>query len=288
MRRTGDAIVKPHVVAASAFAVGAILIGCKSNAQTQEKPLWELGAGVGAIAFADYRGADEYQIYPLPLPYAVYRGKLWKTDREGVRGELWDRTIAELSISLGGSIPVDSDDKAARRGMPDLKPTIEIGPSLDVHLWQSDDSSVKVDLILPLRVPVTIESSPRLIGLMFSPKVSVLVRDISSTGWDLSLSAGPMFANEKYHDYFYSVAPRFALPERPAYRAERGFSGSHVFVSLTKRFPRYWVGGYVRVDSVHGAAFDDSPLVKRDYSFTGGIGIAWIIAQSKQMVQTDE
>jgi outer membrane protein len=276
------------VFAAGVCASAAWLIAAESSAQTQEKPLWELGAGVGAIAFPDYRGADGYQVYPLPLPYAVYRGKLWKTDREGVRGELWNRALSELSVSLGGSIPVDSDDNAARRGMHDLKPTLEIGPSLDVHLWQSDDSSIEVDLILPLRVPVTIESSPQLIGLMFAPKVSVLIRDISRTGWDLSLSAGPLFANRKYHDYFYSVAPRFALPERPAYRAEGGYSGSHVFVSLTKRFPKYWVGGYVRVDNVHGAVFDDSPLVRRDFSFTGGIGIAWIIAQSKQMVEADD
>lgn len=280
--------MKAREFAASVCASAALLAGAESSAQTQEKPLWEFGAGIGAITFPDYRGADEHRVYPIPLPYAVYRGKLWKTDREGVRGELWDRKLSELSISLSGSIPVDSDDNDARRGMPDLKPTLEIGPSLDVHLWQSSDASIKVDLILPLRVPVTIESSPQFIGLMFAPKLSVLVRDISSTGWDLSLSAGPLFADEKYHDYFYSVAPRFELPERPAYRAKRGYSGSHVFVSLTKRFPKYWVGGYVRVDQVQGAVFDDSPLVKRDFSFTGGIGIAWIIAQSKQLVASED
>jgi hypothetical protein len=39
---------------------------------------------------------------------------------------------------------------------------------------------------------------------------------------------------------------------------------------------------------VQGAVFDDSPLVKRDFSFTGGIGIAWIIAQSKQLVASED
>ncbi len=280
--------MKGRRIAASALAAALVLAGIASGVHAEEKPLWELGAGVGAIAFAHYRGADEYEVYPLPLPYAVYRGRFWKTDRDGLRGELLDRTLAELSISLGGSIPVDSDDNDARSGMPDLKPTFEIGPSLDLHVWKSADSTMKVDLILPLRVPVTIETSPQLIGLMFTPKVSVLVQNFVSTGWDLSVVAGPVFANRKYHDYFYTVAPRYATPERRAYDAKGGYSGTHVLLSLSKRFPRYWVGGYVRVDSLHGATIDDSPLVKRDHSFTGGIGIAWIIGQSKQMVESDE
>ncbi len=287
VQREGVFVVNGRLIATVALVTGLAFSSLICSAQTKEKPLWEIGAGVGVIAFADYRGADECQVYPLPLPYAVYRGKFWKTDQEGLRGELLDRTIAELSISLGGSIPVDSDDNDARRGMPDLKPTLEIGPSLDVHLWKSDDSSVKVDLILPLRVPLTIETSPKFIGIMFSPKLSVLVQNVASTGWDVSLSAGPLFADRKYHDYFYTVAPRYATLDRPAYDADGGYSGAHVFASLSKRFPRYWVGGYVRVDDVHGAAFDASPLVKRNYSFTGGIGIAWIFAQSKRMVLSD-
>lgn len=277
-------VINGRLFAAVVLVAGLIFGGFECDAQTQEKPLWELGAGVGVITFADYRGADEYQVYPLPLPYAVYRGRFWKTDQEGLYGELIERTFAELSISLGGSIPVDSDDNDARRGMPDLKPTVEFGPSLDLHLWKSEDSSVKIDLILPLRVPLTIESSPKFIGLMFSPKLSVLVQDVADTGWDISLTAGPLFADRKYHDYFYTVAPRYATFERPNYRADGGYSGAHFFASVTKRFPGYWIGGYVRVDNVDGAAFDASPLVKRDYSFTGGIGIAWIFARSEQMV----
>ena len=270
------------------FAAGVVTLGFARDAKATEKPLWELGMGIGAITFADYRGADEYEVYPLPLPYAVYRGKIWKTDRDGLHGELFDRTLVDFSISLGGSIPVDSDDNDARRGMPDLKPTLEMGPSLDVHLWKSDDASIKVDLILPLRVPLTIETSPQLIGIMFSPQVSMLIQNVARTGWDVSLSAGPLFVNRKYHDYFYSVAPRYATPQRPAHEAESGYSGAHVFASLWKRFPRYWVGGYVRVDSLHGAVLDASPLVKRNYSITGGIGIAWMIAQSKRMVESDD
>jgi outer membrane scaffolding protein for murein synthesis (MipA/OmpV family) len=40
-----------------------------------QKPLWEAGLGIGAVTFPDYRGSDESQVYPVPVPYFVYRGK---------------------------------------------------------------------------------------------------------------------------------------------------------------------------------------------------------------------
>ena len=70
-----------------------------------EKPLWEFGLGVGAIAFPDYRGSDETQVYPVPVPYFVYRGPCLKADRDGVRGKLFDRQYAELNLSVSATIP---------------------------------------------------------------------------------------------------------------------------------------------------------------------------------------
>ena len=71
----------------------------------EEKPLWEFGLGVGAIEFPDYRGSDETQVYPVPVPYFVYRGPFFKADRDGVRGELFDRKYVELSISVNAHDP---------------------------------------------------------------------------------------------------------------------------------------------------------------------------------------
>jgi len=57
---------------------------------------------------------------------------------------------------------------------------------------------------------------------------------------------------------------------------------------LSKRYPRYWVGAYVRADTLAGAAFADSPLVQRPWYWSAGIGIAWMIHTSAQMVEVPD
>jgi MipA family protein len=259
------------------------------GAHAEDKPLWEAGLGIGALRFPDYRGSDESKIYPVPVPYFVYRGEFLKADRDGVRGQLFDKEYAELSVSVNGTIPVDSEDNAARRDMFDLKPTFELGPSLDLHLWRSADQNLKLDFVMPLRLPVTIEASPKSIGWVFSPRVNLDVRNVAGfEGWDFGIGAGPLYADRKFHDYFYSVDARYVTPDRPAYQADGGYSGTHVLASLSKRYPTYWIGAYVRYDALSGAAFDDSPLVKSKHYLAGGIGIAWMIGQSKIMVKSEE
>jgi MipA family protein len=253
----------------------------------EEKPLWEFGMGVGAIAFPDYRGSDETQVYPVPVPYFVYRGKFLKADRDGLRGELFDRRYAELSISVNGTIPVNSEDNAARRGMPDLKPTFELGPSLELHVWQSDEERVKLDVVLPVRVPITIESSPQSLQWTFAPRLNIDFSNVARTGWNFGAGVGPVFAADRFHDYYYSVPARFATPTRPEYHADGGYSGMHVLAALSKRYPKYWLGAFVRYDWLGDTGFEDSPLMRTKSSLAGGFGIAWMIGESKRKVETD-
>lgn len=275
------------------LALAALTCGVFDVAQAEQKPLWEAGLGVGALSFPDYRGSDESQVYPVPVPYFIYRGDIFKADGDGARAEVFERNHAELSISANATIPVESDDNAARRGMPNLRPTVELGPSLDLHVWRSNDERMKLDVVLPLRAPVTVESSPRSIGWVFAPRVNLDVADVAGRhadrkGWNLGLGAGPLFADRKFHQYFYAVAPRHATPERPEYEARGGYSGLHVLAALSKRFPDFWVGAYLRYDVLDGAAFEDSPLVKSRHYLAGGLGIAWMIGQSKTLVETND
>jgi MipA family protein len=254
-------------------------------ADPQQKPLWEFGLGVGALAFADYRGADTGHVYPLPVPYVVYRGQFLRADRDGVRGLLLDQKIAEINISVGATTPVRSGDTLARRGMPDLKPTVEVGPSFDLHLWKSMDRQVHLDLRLPARAAVTVESAPRFIGWFFAPQLAVDVFDVGHhAGWDLGLLAGPLYADQRYHQYFYGVAPEYATAARPAYQARGGYAGTQGLMSLSKRFPHFWVGAFARYDVLSGASFALSPLVRSNGYWATGIGIAWMIGQSTRMV----
>jgi outer membrane protein len=253
----------------------------------KEEPLWEYGLGIGAVAFEDYRGSDSSHVYPLPIPYLVYNGKFLKADRDGVRGTLFNQDRIELNLSVNATTPVRSDSE--RNGMPDLKSTLELGPSLDLHLLRSDDARFKFDLRMPLRAAFTVEASPREIGWTFTPRFNLDVADpLGWAGWHLGLLTGPLFADRRYHEYFYTVAPQYATASRPAYQAAGGYAGTQAIASTSKRFPHFWVGAYMRYDTLAGAAFEDSPLVQRRSYWSAGFGISWMIRRSSTLVDVPD
>jgi MipA family protein len=262
---------------------------CRAGADSvpvQQAPLWEFGLGIGALGFKDYRGSSHDNLYPVPVPYIVYRGRYLRADHDGVRGLFLNKDWIELNLSINATTPVRSTARGPRAGMPSLRSTLEIGPSLDLHVWRSDDRDMKVDVRLPVRTALTVQGSPKDIGWFAAPNLSLDVANVGAlqSGWNLGLSAGPLFANHRYHDYFYSVAPQYVTASRSEYRASGGYSGSQFIAAVSKRFPKFWVGSFIRYDALNGAAFADSPLVETKNYWTFGVGIAWIIRQSTQMV----
>ena len=270
------------------LSVLTIWAGTASASGTAGNPLWEFGLGAGAIAFTDYRGADTTHVYPLPVPYFVYRGKFFKSDRDGVRGLFLQHPRVELNLSVDATTPVSSKNSSAREGMPSLKPTIEFGPSLDVHLWRSEDERLRIDLRLPVRKAFSIEAHPQSVGWFMAPRINIDARDVAGhAGWDLGMFVAPLFADRGYHDYFYTVAPAYATSTRPAYRASGGYAGTEMLMAVSKRFPRCWVGAFARYDTLSSAVFEDSPLVRSRSYWAAGFGIAWMIAKSNRQVVGD-
>lgn len=265
----------------------ALVAACAAatTARAEEKPLWEIGVGAGALSFPDYRGSDRQRTHAIAVPYLIYRGEFFKADRDGIRGVFLDTERVELNLSLAASLPVDSSGNSARRGMPDLQPTVEIGPSLEINLWRAADHNARVDLRLPLRVGYAVRGSVKPVGVTFSPFINLDVDPFGNSGWNLGMMAGPIYANARQHRYFYDVAPQYALPERPAYEAGGGYSGSQFIAALSKRFDRYWVGSFVRYDTLRGAVFADSPLVERERAWAAGVAIAWVLGESSRKVE---
>jgi MipA family protein len=270
------------------YIAAAVLAAClAAPVHADERPLWEIGLGAGAIAFEDYRGSNTTHAYPLPVPYLIYNGKFLKADRDGVRGTLFNQNWLDINLSFNLTTPVRNDRE--RSGMPDLRSTVEMGPSFDFHLFRSDSGKVKLDLRMPFRAAATVESSPRIIGWTFSPRFNVDIKDpFGVPGWNLGLLAGPLFADRRYHEYFYSVAPQFATASRPEFQASGGYAGTETLTALSKRYPKFWVGAYMRYDTLAGAAFVDSPLVQRKSYWTGGFGFAWMIKQSSTFVHVPD
>jgi outer membrane scaffolding protein for murein synthesis (MipA/OmpV family) len=249
--------------------------------------LWEIGAGGAALSFPDYRGSNQRQTWVLPYPYIVYRGDILQADERRMRGLFFKTDRLELDVSFNGSVPVDSNKNDARRGMPDLDATLEIGPALNVLLMQSVDRKTRVELRLPVRTVLASDFSyVRQVGWVFQPHVNVDVADpLGYGGWNLGLLAGPLVTDRRYNRYFYAVEPLFATASRPAYSAGGGYAGTQLIAALSKRYRQFWVGGFVKWDTLNGAAFADSPLVKDKQGVAAGIAVAWVIGESKTRVE---
>jgi outer membrane scaffolding protein for murein synthesis (MipA/OmpV family) len=97
-----------------------------------------------------------------------------------------------------------------------------------------------------------------------------------------------VYGSKRQHAYFYSVEDRYATASRPAYGARGGYAGWQILGSLSKRFPKFWIGGFIRYDSLRGAVFEDSPLVDDSNYIAAGFGFAWIVAESRRRVVADD
>jgi hypothetical protein len=219
----------------------------------------------------------------------VYRGEYLKINREAIRGLFFQREGLELDFSLSGSVPVDSSQNQARKGMPNLYPSLEIGPSLEINLDEKK-GDYKTTLTFPLRTALAVDF-PQVygIGWVFSPRLNLDLYNLgSSKGLNFGMSVGPVFGSDAYHDYFYSVQPGYATPSRPAYSAQGGYGGTQLSVGISKYYKRFWISLFARWDQLNGAVFADSPLFRRNDSLTTGLIFTWIFSQSDKMVEADK
>ena len=269
--------------AALAFAI-ALPALAPTAAAAADKPLWELGVGVGGLRLPHYRGSDQSRTLILPLPYVVYRGEIFKADRDGARAVLLKTDHFDFDLSLAASPPTNSRDNNARAGMSNLSPTVEIGPNLNVTLARG--ANWKVDLRAPLRAAVTVESHPRSIGWVAAPNVNLDLR--LSNGWQLGLLAGPEYASRRFNGYYYDVPAAQATATRPAYDAPGGAAGARLVAALSRRHDNGFAGVFLRYDTVRGAVFENSPLVRRRDNLSFGVAFSWVLATSGRRVVVDE
>lgn len=271
-------------------ALIALPAQAQPEATSQMKPLWEAGLGAAVLSLPDYRGSDEGRGYVLPLPYLVYRGEVLKANRDGASARLFDGPRVKLGLNANASLPVSSKRNKAREGMPSLAGSVEVGPALDVHLLQSASGQVRINFRLPLSGGVTLgHGDMSSTGWQAAPQLNIDIANVGGwSGWNLGALAGPIYADRRRNAYFYDVAPQYARADRPAYASRGGYAGSQFTSALSKRFDRFWVGAFVRHDTLHGAVFDNSPLVKKKSYLAGGIGISWVIGQSSTLVAAED
>jgi outer membrane scaffolding protein for murein synthesis (MipA/OmpV family) len=269
--------------------VGLLSAGLATAACTAwaaDLPLWEAGIGVGALHVPHYRGSDQSHNWLLPVPYFVYRGTILKSDRDGTRAVLLDTRRLDIDLSLDASPPLRQGDNRARADMPGLAATLEVGPNVNWLLGKgrTEAYSWKLDLRLPLRGVFTVESRPQAIGWTSTP---VLNLDLEVRGWNIGLQGGPLLGTRRFHGYFYDVAPAYATAGRAAFAAPGGYAGWGLTGSASHRVGDWWLAAFARTDSVAGAAFEGSPLVKQRQNTTFGLALSWVFKVSDTRVAAE-
>jgi outer membrane protein len=273
---------------ASAAITAAVLAGTAQAEETGDLPLWEIGLGVGAVTIPDYPGSDQTDNYVLPTPYLIYRGEIFKADRDGMRAQFVGSPRFEFDLSLGATPPVLSDQSDARSGMPNLPPAVEIGPELRFHLARdSEDESLRRyewNLHLPVRHSMTWTNGHLVnVGNVSYPhlnwkrKFRWLAQD-----WNVDADLGAYFNDRSYHEYFYQVLPRNATANRPVYDPPGGYGGWEASVFSSHSVGRLRIAGFVQFGSVGGAAFEESPLIRRDFVLSAGLVLNYVFWISSQ------
>lgn len=261
-----------------------IYLSISSVSQAEEKPLWELGIGIGALHQPYYVGTKDTRTYAFPAPLPVYRGNIFRSDEKGMRAQLIEEDRYELEMSLDFNLKIDSDDVDLREGMDDVDTMLQIGPSLEVTLAETEKT--KWELNLPVRASFAIDShGVDGSGYNFSPNITYYRQlQWGKTPWRAGVALGPQFATHKYQNVYYGVDDEFATADRPAYRADSGYAGSRLLLTMRSRNEdRLWVW-FVRYENIDGAEFDDSPLVETNHGTSVGFIYSRFIFKSNQTV----
>ncbi len=266
--------------------IGSLLLLAGADAQAAEPPadskppLWEVGVvGVGLSQLA-YPGANQHVSKALPLPFLIYRGEYWRADDEGAGLRAIRTERFELDVSFSGSLGAGGSDKLeAREGMAKLGTLIEFGP---VGRWRLNDPKAKDrwTLELPLRAVFDVSHSGAHRGMSFEPELGFEHR--VKRGWSYSASLSAYTADRRLGSTFYGVAPSEALPDRAAYSARRGLVAWRLSGALSRDLSTdFKAFGFLRVESVAGAANRASPLVKQTTGATIGLGLAYTWQRSE-------
>jgi hypothetical protein len=250
-----------------------------SDASTLHEPvaLWEAGlVGIGAYQPA-YPGADKNIARARLLPYAVYRGSVLRLDDGGVGVRAFRTPRFEWEASGTAAFGSSANQVKVREGMPSIGTLAEIGPALKINLGDLLDprrEARKTRLELPVRAVFEASHGVRHEGWTFEPRLTHTAWESGSAS--VVLSASTLFGDRRLNHLFYGVDSAYATPDRPQYDAKAGLVATRLGVSLRHRISStvrlQW---FAQVESVAGAANEDSPLVRKKEDAGFGVSLVW-------------
>jgi len=259
-----------------------------------DKPRWEFGVGGAALSLEAYPASAETTNRIFALPYFIYRGETIRMQDGNLTAVAVENRRYRLDLSLGAALNVDSEDVPLRAGLPDLDFLFEIGPKIEVSLWD------KVSLLERRRHRVVWEAALRASfstdfssvssrGYVLSTQLDYELDGFLTSDTKLIVGGGPIWVTEELGDYVYGVDEQFATANRSAFQGRSGYLATNLVVGLRHRFTEnLQVFAALGIGLHDGAANRDSPLFEENFTTGLALGVAWAIKTSKDTVRVME
>jgi len=255
--------------------------------------LWGLRLVAFAQNFPAYPSSSDQNFTALPIPYPVYRGKIFSFGQdleEIASGQLLSTNRFNVSVGLNASFPESSDNLSARNGMPDLDFLVEAGPEVNMALKGGPDDDRELLLSLQIRGAVSIDdldATGR--GFTFNPELEYLVRDFLDAKTELRFRVSPTWGTSDYTDFFYGVDPEYATANRPAFDAASGYVNTEFLVGVNRKISdRLEFRGSIRLWVNKGSANETSPLYQQDYGRGIRLALYWTAWESERRVASTD
>jgi len=240
-------------------------------------PLWEIGL-VGIAAYQPaYPGSDRDLGRLRVLPFGIYRGAVLHADGNGIGVRALRTPRWEWDVSGSGSFGSSANKVDARRGMPSIGTLVEIGPAVRINLGDVVDPKREprlTQLELPVRAVFDVSHHFGHEGWTFEPRLSHTAW--TGQGFSLVVSASTLFGDRTLNHLYYGVDAPYATADRPAYGAKAGLIATRLNASLRHRIsPTLRMQYFAQLETVRGAANEESPLVRSKQDAGIGVSLIW-------------
>ncbi len=271
-----------RLLAAAALLLGTGAPPAVAQADAPALPLWEAGLGAVARTSAAYPASARQTQGVAPRVLFIYRGEVVEVGGDATLRVIPFRTDRlQFGITVDGSSAVDAQDNALRGALPDpdLEALAEFGPEVVFRGLQRPalfgDGTGRYDITLQTRGVFSVAlDSVTYRGLLVRPTVRYLQRDSLAPGARILASAGPVFATEGVHDFFYQTG---------GYDARGGYLGTELALSLRHPLrPGLSAIGGVGISLHAGAANRGSPRFERPVNGSAFLGLTYTFLQSRR------
>lgn len=255
-----------------------------------EKSRWEVGVGAGALSLEAYPASSEKTNRAFALPYFIYRGNRIRMEDGGVTAVAVENRRVRLDLSIGAALNVDSDSVPLRAGLPDLDFLFQVGPKVELNLWDkvvaSERRRHRLVWETALRASFSTDfSSISSRGYVLNTQLDYELDGFLTPDTKLIVGGGPIWVTEELGDYIYGIDEAFGTPSRPAFQGRSGYLATNVIFGLRHRFTEnFQVFAALGVGFHNNAANRDSPLFEDNFTTGVALGMAWALKTSKDSI----